>query len=71
LATVFGRPTLAWVAARIMPALPQQLSGRQPQKPIRAANPFRDLPKLVTAADLIRVTMSVQGQKAEIRRHSG
>ena len=30
LASVFGRPALAWVAARIMPALPQQFSGSQP-----------------------------------------
>jgi hypothetical protein len=30
LASAFGRPTLSWVAARIMPALPPQLSGRQP-----------------------------------------
>jgi hypothetical protein len=29
LASVFGRPTLAWVAARVMPALPPQLSGRR------------------------------------------
>lgn len=28
LASAFGRPTLAWVAARVMPALPPQLSGR-------------------------------------------
>ncbi len=27
LASAFGRPTLAWVAARVMPALPPQLSG--------------------------------------------
>ena len=30
LASAFGRPTLLWVAARIMPALPPRLSGRQP-----------------------------------------
>ena len=30
LAGAFGRPTLAWIAARVMPALPPQLSGRQP-----------------------------------------
>lgn len=30
LASVFGRPTLAWVAARVMPALPPQLSDGQP-----------------------------------------
>jgi len=29
LASVFGRPILAWVSARIMPTLPPQLSGRQ------------------------------------------
>jgi hypothetical protein len=29
LASVFGRPTLAWIAARVSPALPQQLSGRR------------------------------------------
>jgi hypothetical protein len=29
LAGAFGRPTLAWVAARVMPALPPQLSGIQ------------------------------------------
>jgi len=29
LASAFGRPTLSWVAARIMPALPPQLSERQ------------------------------------------
>jgi hypothetical protein len=28
LASLFGRPTLAWIAARVMPALPPQLSGR-------------------------------------------
>jgi hypothetical protein len=28
LAGTFGRPTLAWVAARVMPALPPQLSGQ-------------------------------------------
>jgi hypothetical protein len=28
LASAFGRPALAWVAARVMPALPSQLSGR-------------------------------------------
>lgn len=27
LASLFGRPTLAWIAARVMPALPPQLSG--------------------------------------------
>jgi len=27
LAGIFGRPTLAWVAARVMPALPPELSG--------------------------------------------
>ena len=30
LASVFGRPTLAWVAARVMPAGPSQFSGRSP-----------------------------------------
>jgi hypothetical protein len=30
LSSVFGRPTLAWVAARVMPAVPPQLSDRQP-----------------------------------------
>src|SRR5713101_5784731 len=30
LASAFGRPTLSWVAERIMPVLPPQLSGRQP-----------------------------------------
>lgn len=30
LACVFGRPTLAWVAARVMPALPPQFSDRRP-----------------------------------------
>jgi hypothetical protein len=30
LASAFGRPTLSWVAARIMPALGPQFSGRQP-----------------------------------------
>lgn len=30
LASAFGRPTLSWVATRIMPTLPSQLSGRQP-----------------------------------------
>ena len=29
LASAFGRPALAWVAARVMPALPPQLSGRR------------------------------------------
>jgi hypothetical protein len=29
LASAFGRPTLSWVAARIMPTLPPQLSGRR------------------------------------------
>jgi len=29
LASTFGRPTLAWVAARVMPAPPPQLSGRR------------------------------------------
>ena len=29
LASAFGRPTLSWVAARVMPTLPPQLSGRQ------------------------------------------
>ncbi len=28
LAGIFGRPTLAWVAARVMPALPPEFSGR-------------------------------------------
>jgi hypothetical protein len=28
LASLFGRPTLAWIAARVMPALPPQLSRR-------------------------------------------
>jgi hypothetical protein len=31
LASVFGRPTLAWVAARIVPALPPQLSDGKPK----------------------------------------
>ncbi len=29
LASAFGRPTLAWVAARVMPALPPKWSGRR------------------------------------------